>query len=216
MSFCFLICATNNVLKVPATLVSVGFAVLSSMKSWGFVTVHHRLPIGTILLTAAVLLLGGCGLAPMTGAGSVEPAEASASQGDGEAGMQRTCDCPSDVVFDAYDEGVRALAAGQYEAARAAFAAYAASGGEGVAAEAMTATALSHRLEQRQSVPLVIQNDDQRSRVTIAEMVLELIVPLEAELNATRESNETLSAELAKREDALKRLRELTLGQPEG
>jgi hypothetical protein len=62
----------------------------------------------------------------------------------------------------------------------------------------------------------VIQNDDQRSRVTIAEMVLELIVPLEAELNATRESNETLSAELAKREDALKRLRELTLGQPEG
>jgi hypothetical protein len=62
----------------------------------------------------------------------------------------------------------------------------------------------------------LIQNDDQRSRVTIAEMVLELIVPLEAELNATRESNETLSAELAKREDALKRLRELTLGQPEG
>jgi hypothetical protein len=65
-------------------------------------------------------------------------------------------------------------------------------------------------------VPVVIANDDQRSRVTITEMVLEVIVQLEAELNATSESNQTLSAELAKREDALKRLRELTLGQPEG
>ena len=177
---------------------------------------HHRLPIGTILLTVATLLLGGCGLAPVTGAGSAEPAEASASQGDGESAMSGTCDCPSDVVFDAYDEGVRALAAGQYEAARAAFAAYAASGGEEVAAEVMTASDLSHRLEESQAVPLVIENDDQRSRVTITEMALELIVQLEAQLNAASESNQTLSAELAKREDALKRLRELTLGQPEG
>jgi hypothetical protein len=120
------------------------------------------------------------------------------------------------VVFDAYDEGVRALAAGQYEAARAAFATYAASGGEKVAAEAKKASDLSHRLEQRQTAPLVITGDDQRSRVTITEMVLELIVQLEAELNVMSESNQTLSAELAKREDALKRLRELTLGQPEG
>ena len=201
---------------MPATLASVGFAVLSSVKPWGFGTVHHRLPIGTILLTVATLLLGGCGLAPVTGAGSVEPVEASASQGDGESAMSGTCDCPSDVVFDAYDEGVRALAAGQYEAARAAFAAYAATGGEEVAAEVMTASDLSHRLEESQAVPLVIQNDDQRSRVTITEMALELIVQLEAQLNATSESNQTLSAELAKREDALKRLRELTLGQPEG
>ena len=62
----------------------------------------------------------------------------------------------------------------------------------------------------------MITGDDQRSRVTITEMVLELIVQLEAELNVMSESNQTLSAELAKREDALKRLRELTLGQPEG
>ena len=177
---------------------------------------HHRLSIGTILFTVAVLLLSGCGLAPVTDSDSAELAQANASQGNGEAGISATCDCPSDVVFDAYDEGVRALAAGQYEAARAAFAAYAASGGEGVAAEASTVTDLSHRLEQRQSVPVVIANDDQRSRVTITEMALEVIVQLETELNATSESNQTLSAELAKREDALKRLRELTLGQPEG
>ena len=201
---------------MPATLVSVGFAVLFSVKPWGFVTVHHRLPIGTILLTAAVLLLGGCGLAPVTGAGGAEPAEASASQGDGEALMSGTCDCPSDVLFDAYDEGVLALAAGQYEAARAAFAAYAASGDERVAAEAATATDLSHRLEQNRSAPWVSTNDDQQSRVTLTEMMLELMTQLEAELNAVSESNQTLSAELAKREDALKRLRELTLGQPEG
>ena len=177
---------------------------------------HHRLSIGTILFTAAVLLLGGCGLAPVTDSDSAELAQASASQSDGEAEILATCDCPSDVVFDAYDEGVRALAASQYEAARAAFAAYAAAGGETVAAEAKTASDLSHRLEQRQSAPLVITGDDQRSRVTITEMVLELIVQLEAELNVMSESNQTLSAELAKREDALKRLRELTLGQPEG
>ena len=186
------------------------------MKSWGFGTVHHRLSIGTILFTAAVLLLGGCGLAPVTDSESTELAQASASQGDGEADISATCDCPSDVVFDAYDEGVRALAAGQYKAARAAFTAYGASGGERVAAEAKTATDLSHRLEQRQSVLLVITDADQRSRVTIAEMVLQVIVQLEAELNTLSESNQTLSAELAKREDALKRLRELTLGQPEG
>ena len=47
-------------------------------------------------------------------------------------------------------------------------------------------------------------------------MMLELMTQLEAELKAVSESNQTLSAELAKREDALKRLRELTLGQPEG
>ena len=201
---------------MPATLVSVGFAVLFSVKPWGFVTVHHRLPIGTILLTAAVLLLGGCGLAPVTGAGGAEPAEASASQGDGEALMSGTCDCPSDVAFDAYDEGVLALAAGQYEAARAAFAAYAASGDERVAAEAATATDLSHRLEQNRSAPWVSTNDDQQSRVTLTEMMLELMTQLEVELKTVSESNQTLSAELAKREDALKRLRELTLGQPEG
>jgi hypothetical protein len=63
---------------------------------------------------------------------------------------------------------------------------------------------------------LVIQNDDQRSRVTITAMVIQMIVQLEAELTAMSESNQALSAELAKREDALKRLRELTLGQPEG
>jgi hypothetical protein len=62
----------------------------------------------------------------------------------------------------------------------------------------------------------VIQNDDQRSRVTITAMVIQMIVQLEAELTAMSESNQALSAELAKREDALKRLRELTLGQPEG
>ena len=186
------------------------------MKSWGFGTVHHRLSIGTILFTVAVLLLSGCGLAPVADSDSAELTQASASQGDGEAGVSATCNCPSDVVFDAYDEGVRALAAGQYEAARAAFSAYAASGGEQVAAEAKMATDFSHRLEQRQAAPLVITGDDQRSRVTITAMVLELIVQLEAELSMMSESNQTLSAELAKREDALKRLRELTLGQPEG
>ena len=177
---------------------------------------RQRSSIGTILFTVALLLLGGCGLVPVEGSGSADPIEANPSPGDDETAMPGVCDCPSDVVVDAYDEGVRALAAGQYEAARAAFAAYAASGGEGVAAEAAAATTLSRRLEQGQSAPLVIQNDNQRSRVTITEMVLELIVQLEADLNAMSESNQELSAELAKREDALKRLRELTLGQPEG
>ena len=59
-------------------------------------------------------------------------------------------------------------------------------------------------------------NDDQQSRVTLTEMMLELMTQLEVELKTVSESNQTLSAELAKREDALKRLRELTLGQPEG
>jgi hypothetical protein len=130
--------------------------------------------------------------------------------------MSGVCDCPSTTVFDVYDEGVRALAAGEYEAARAAFAAYAASGEEGAVAEAATATDLSNRLEQNRSVPLAITNDDQRSRAIITERVLDLLVQLEAELNAMSESNQNLSVELAKREDALKRLRELTLGQPEG
>ena len=62
----------------------------------------------------------------------------------------------------------------------------------------------------------MIQKDDQRSRVSCTEMGLQMIVQLEADLNAMSESNQELSAELAKREDALKRLRELTLGQSEG
>ena len=201
---------------MPTTLASVGFTVLSSDKSWGFGTVRQRSSIGTILFTVALLLLGGCGLVPVEGSGSADPIEANPSPGDDETAMPGVCDCPSDVVVDAYDEGVRALAAGQYEAARAAFAAYAASGDERVAAEAATATDLSHRLEQNRSAPWVSTNDDQQSRVTLTEMMLELMTQLEAELNAVSESNQTLSAELAKREDALKRLRELTLGQPEG
>ena len=201
---------------MPATLASAGFAVLSSVKSWGFGTVHQRSFIGTILLFAVTLLLGGCGLVPVDGAGGADPTAANASQGEGYAVMSGVCDCPSTAVFDVYDEGVRALAAGEYEAARAAFAAYAASGEEGAVAKAATATDLSNRLEQNRSVPLAITNDDQRSRAIITELVLDLLVQLEAELNAMGESNQNLSAELAKREDALKRLRELTLGQPEG
>ncbi len=172
--------------------------------------------IGTIVFTATLLLLGGCGLVPVEGSGSADPIEASAAQGEGEAAMLRICDLPSDAVFDAYDEGIRALAVGQYEAARVAFAAYAASGNEVVAAEAAKATDLSHRLEGNLLAPFVITNDDQSSRVTITEMMLELMTQLEVELNEMSELNQTLSLELAKREDALKRLRELTLGQPEG
>ena len=56
---------------------------------------------------------------------------------------------------------------------------------------------------------------DVSQRATLIELVLAVIDGLEAELAAMGAQNATLAADLEKREEALKRLRELTLGQPE-
>jgi hypothetical protein len=47
-------------------------------------------------------------------------------------------------------------------------------------------------------------------------MVLSLIADLQGQVAELDDQNAALTADLAKQEEALKRLRELTLGQPEG
>jgi hypothetical protein len=55
---------------------------------------------------------------------------------------------------------------------------------------------------------------DERAEVMI--LALAAVQTLEGRLEALRALNEALSKDLEKREDALKRLRDLTLGQQEG
>ena len=57
--------------------------------------------------------------------------------------------------------------------------------------------------------------DEVTDRSVLIDLVLVLIAGLEQQIADLSAENAVLSADLEKREEALKRLRELTLGQPE-
>ena len=58
--------------------------------------------------------------------------------------------------------------------------------------------------------------DSESDRAALIQMVLSLIADLQGQVAELDDQNAALTADLAKQEEALKRLRELTLGQPEG
>jgi len=111
--------------------------------------------------------------------------------------------------------GLQALSQGDYVAAGERFQEHALSGGEQAPKEAAVGQALIDTLSvysiEGGSSTAGVASD----RAVLIDLVLVLIAGLEQQIANLGAENAALSADLEKREEALKRLRELTLGQPE-
>ena len=172
---------------------------------------HQRLAHTFFFLV--VMLLASCSLLP-EGASSTSADGGAANQRAVESGTD-VCQCPGEIESDPFTVGLQALAQGDFEAARTAFDEHAMTASEQAPREAEAGRALTDILSQYRAEgnePAVTARSD---RAMLIELVLTLITGLEQQVSDLNAQNAGLSADLEKREEALKRLRELTLGQPE-
>jgi hypothetical protein len=179
---------------------------------------------GLLPLTGALaitLALGGCASAPKP---APEPAPKPTPPAPAELNIplpatEEGCDCTevTAATENYFDRGVRALAARDYERARVYFERHRGSDEPQAIREADVGIAFVTLLSQSGDA---VGDDagasgvDERAEVMI--LALAAIQSLESQLSTLQQLNDALSGDLRKREEALKRLRDLTLGQPEG
>lgn len=173
-------------------------------------------------MTALALCLGGCATpAEVAQAPVPEPAPPAPSELNIPVpGTDLNCECEGEaevVVENYFDRGVRALAARDYARARVYFQRHRESGEEQATREADVGIAFVTLLDRSSDDSITdagASGVDERAEVMI--LALAAIESLEGQLKTLTDLNKALSSDLAKREEALKRLRDLTLGQPEG
>jgi len=128
------------------------------------------------------------------------------------------CDCEALArqQENAFDLGVHALAARDYDQARQHFEDHRASGGDEAGREADVGIAFVTVMSEaaNRGASDSIESIDERAEVMI--LALAAVQTLEGRIEALDALNKALSRDLRKREEALKRLRDLTLGQQEG
>lgn len=135
-----------------------------------------------------------------------------------EPSTTERCDCDALAASreNYFDRGVRALAARDYDQARIYFERHRESGGSEVQREADVGiafvTLMSDAVKPADDAGSL--GVDERAEVMI--LALAAVQTLEGRIEALNTLNEALSKDLEKREEALKRLRDLTLGQQEG
>ena len=155
-----------------------------------------------------VLLLVGCSSLP-SDSDSMDASAAPAKETEGD------CLCHIDGSSAELDLAIEALLGGETERARTALDMYRESDQSGAEAQAQVLLSLLDLLEAGGYSPPEHGHHGSDDRVALAEMMLQLIVRWESESDQLVAENEVLKADLEKREEAIKRLRELTLGQPE-
>jgi len=188
--------------------------MLCSIKPKGVSTVHLELSFGTSYLFLALIMTSGYAVQP-TQDGTPADAEDLASAGADDESIE-LCRCPEDEQVDDFTVALVAAVEGDVEAASAALSRHAAIGGDRNRAEAAAGRALTDVLVRYAVEGTDVETPtDVSQRATLIELVLAVSDGLEAELAAMGAQNAALAADLEKREEALKRLRELTLGQPE-
>ena len=188
--------------------------VLCSCKPTGarIVLKHQRLV--NLFLLSALSVLSGC---------SLQPSDAASGSGD-ESGSDQTatsdlealiCECHSNSPSDDFMLGLKALSQGEYAAAGRHFEEHVLSGGEQAPREAAAGQALADTLSGYPIGEDSSTANEVTDRAMLIDLVLLLIAGLEQKVAALSAENAALAVDLEKREEALKRLRELTLGQPE-
>ena len=166
-----------------------------------------------IILLPALIGLPGCATPPgadddVTGRpDSVMPQSDSVSDG--------LCECPENPKVDNFNAALQALAVGDFEAAAAALSRHTDLGGDRNRSEARTGHELADLLARYPADGGNIESLAGSDRAALIQLVLTLVDRLETNIAALGAENAQLAADLEKREGALKRLRELTLGQPE-
>lgn len=175
-----------------------------------------RAPSGVAALKAGllvgVLTLSGCAATPSNTPS--EDAQAVALNLPTPAQMLN-CDCESQALVNEnyFDRGVRALAARDYSAAADYFHRHKTLETAQAAREAdlgLAFVTLLSKSNDADAMPAA-EGVDERAEVMI--LALAAVRTLEGQLDALEALNQALTKDLEKREDALKRLRDLTLGQ---
>ena len=191
--------------------------MLFSVKPNKSVAVYQRLMTPPAWVLSGVLLVTGC--ATPEAPDATPDAESDAVElnlPDPEV-AEPDCNCEELLVPVAeenyFDRGVRALAARDYEQAKIYFERHRASGGSEAQREADVGIAFVTLMSETSLVSdeQGASGVDERAEVMI--LALAAVQTLEGRLEALNAINEALSKDLEKREEALKRLRELTLGQ---
>ena len=125
------------------------------------------------------------------------------------------CYCLESVREDAFNVALQALVRGEYRAARVALAQHAAEGSALIISEAEAGRDLTNILSRYTGDVIPVDSMEGTDRAVLINLVLTLIDRLERNIAALGDQNAKLAVDLEKREEALKRLRELTLGKPE-
>lgn len=129
--------------------------------------------------------------------------------------LMGVCACTERSREDQFNVALQALVRGEYEAARSALSGHAESGDAMAMIEADAGQDLTDMLVRYMGDALPADASEGSDRAVLINLVLSLIDRLETNVATLSAQNAELEGDLEKREEALKRLRELTLGQPE-
>ena len=195
-------------------LVRVACQMLSSSKETGVYTVRREFRVWLVGVVT-VGLLSGCALSPQGTQEGTQQDDSLQEQSADAPSDNAVCGCDPPDAGIHFDAAMQMLAMGQFDAARTSMAQHADSGSDQAAQEASAGLDLIEAIAAQDIEPEATGGPPENARGSVLRLLLALIADLQDQIAQAQADNAQLSVELEKREDALKRLRELTLGQPE-
>ena len=166
-----------------------------------------------IFLLPALIGFAGCATPPDADGDVTGGPDSVTSQS--ESASDGLCECSENPQVDEFNAAFQALAQGDFESAVAALSRHADLGGDRNRDEARVGRELADLLARYPPDGGTIASLPGSDRAALIQLVLTLVDRLESNIATLGAQNAQLAADLEKREEALKRLRELTLGQPE-
>jgi len=194
--------------------VRVACQMLSSSKETGVYTVRREFRVWLVGVVT-VGLLSGCALSPQGTQEGTQQDDSLQEQSADAPSDNAVCGCDPPDAGIHFDAAMQMLAMGQFDAARTSMAQHADSGSDQAAQEASAGLDLIEAIAAQDIEPEATGGPPENARGSVLRLLLALIADLQDQIAQAQADNAQLSVELEKREDALKRLRELTLGQPE-
>ena len=195
-------------------LVRVACQMLSSSKETGVYTVRREFRVWLVGVVT-VGLLSGCALSPQGTQEGTQQDDSLQEQSADAPSDNAVCGCDPPDAGIHFDAAMQMLAMSQFDAARTSMAQHAESGSDQAAQEASAGLDLIEAIAAQDIEPEATGGPPENARGSVLRLLLALIADLQDQIAQAQADNAQLSVELEKREDALKRLRELTLGQPE-
>jgi hypothetical protein len=188
--------------------------MLSSSKETGVHFVRHGFRVWFLAFLTAGLMTG-CALSPENNQSESQQDGASKAPSADALSDTDLCACDSPIATDHFDAALQQLAVGDYEAARESLTQHGASGLDQASQESNVGLDLIDAIAAQNLEPNSDEADPVSARGSALRLLLALIVDLQNQIAEAEADNAQMRVELEKREEALKRLRELTLGQPE-
>lgn len=173
-----------------------------------------RPPIRCFFSLLIVLIVGCASQTPTEEPVSAAGDTQSAQQTDGST----SCDCESgaEAVWSDFDRGIQALADREYGVARIHFEKHREGGSAQEVREADVGIAFATLMAEADSMTEQAEFADRLDeRAEVMVLALAAVQALEGQLESLDAINAALTDDLEKRDEAIKRLRELTLGQQE-